>query len=469
MRGAAAGATSNSPAKYRASGCATLMRGARAFVFAAEEDFGIAPVEAQACGTPVIAYAARRRGRDDPGTTAQPSNRRVLQRAERRGNRRRHRSVRAHRACDRRRQPAGETRCAFRSELFRRALCRARQRRADARVRSGPSECGASHAERAAQPTQEQCVDARRAGAHRRPVDHRAGGSRRAAGSYRTGSHGRRPRTGSPSSPSRSRSLFVFPAVGLYRPQRGASIVEDVARARLGLADTARAGRVPGVRDQDQRRVFARLGRAVDRRRLPPADAACASAAPGAALAAPARLQPAPYLHRRRRRARPRGRAAPAPRAVERAAVCAASTTIRRSSPATSVDGVPVLGTHRRVCTATSIAATSTRCGSRCRCAPRSASGSLVIELRAHPVQVRYVPDIFGFQLLRHSFSEVAGMPVIGLTDTPMQGVQRVLKAVEDYVLRRHGAAAALAGAAADRDRHQAHFTRARCSIASSA
>jgi len=33
-----------------------LMRGARAFVYAAEEDFGIMPVEAQACGTPVIAY-----------------------------------------------------------------------------------------------------------------------------------------------------------------------------------------------------------------------------------------------------------------------------------------------------------------------------------------------------------------------------------------------------------------------------
>jgi glycosyltransferase involved in cell wall biosynthesis len=29
---------------------------ARAFIFAAEEDFGIAPVEAQACGTPVIAF-----------------------------------------------------------------------------------------------------------------------------------------------------------------------------------------------------------------------------------------------------------------------------------------------------------------------------------------------------------------------------------------------------------------------------
>lgn len=32
------------------------MQQAKAFVFAAEEDFGIIPVEAQACGTPVIAY-----------------------------------------------------------------------------------------------------------------------------------------------------------------------------------------------------------------------------------------------------------------------------------------------------------------------------------------------------------------------------------------------------------------------------
>jgi glycosyltransferase involved in cell wall biosynthesis len=47
---------------------------ARAFVFAAEEDFGIAPLEAQAYGTPVIAYGRGGvletiRGLDDPSPT----------------------------------------------------------------------------------------------------------------------------------------------------------------------------------------------------------------------------------------------------------------------------------------------------------------------------------------------------------------------------------------------------------------
>ncbi|KAB1157053.1 glycosyltransferase [Flavobacterium luteum] len=34
----------------------SLMQSAKAFVFAAQEDFGIVPIEAQACGVPVIAY-----------------------------------------------------------------------------------------------------------------------------------------------------------------------------------------------------------------------------------------------------------------------------------------------------------------------------------------------------------------------------------------------------------------------------
>ena len=35
---------------------ASFLGGARAFIFPGEEDFGIAPVEAQACGVPVIAF-----------------------------------------------------------------------------------------------------------------------------------------------------------------------------------------------------------------------------------------------------------------------------------------------------------------------------------------------------------------------------------------------------------------------------
>jgi glycosyltransferase involved in cell wall biosynthesis len=51
-----------------------LLATARAFVCAAEEDFGIAPLEAQACGTPVIAFcrggaAETLRGLDAPAPT----------------------------------------------------------------------------------------------------------------------------------------------------------------------------------------------------------------------------------------------------------------------------------------------------------------------------------------------------------------------------------------------------------------
>ena len=53
---------------------ASRVAGARAFLFAAEEDFGIAPVEAQAAGTPVIAYGRGGvresvRGQDDRAPT----------------------------------------------------------------------------------------------------------------------------------------------------------------------------------------------------------------------------------------------------------------------------------------------------------------------------------------------------------------------------------------------------------------
>lgn len=55
--------------------------------------------------------------------------------------------------------------------------------------------------------------------------------------------------------------------------------------------------------------------------------------------------------------------------------------------------------------------------------------------LYEHPVEIRFVPDIHGSHLLNHSLTEVAGLPVISLTETPMAGVSRVAKAVEDYLL----------------------------------
>ena len=49
------------------------LRRGKAFVFAAEEDFGILPVEAQACGTPVIAF-----GRGGVAETINPGETGVL-------------------------------------------------------------------------------------------------------------------------------------------------------------------------------------------------------------------------------------------------------------------------------------------------------------------------------------------------------------------------------------------------------
>ncbi len=55
--------------------------------------------------------------------------------------------------------------------------------------------------------------------------------------------------------------------------------------------------------------------------------------------------------------------------------------------------------------------------------------------LRHSAVDICYIPDIFGFQLLNHSFTEIAGLPVVNLSATPMDGINRWLKAIEDQTL----------------------------------
>ena len=59
----------------------------------------------------------------------------------------------------------------------------------------------------------------------------------------------------------------------------------------------------------------------------------------------------------------------------------------------------------------------------------------LLTQLRDFPVQICFVPDIYSFNLLHHSFSEIAGLPVINLTDTPLQGWKQLTKVIEDYLL----------------------------------
>ena len=60
---------------------------------------------------------------------------------------------------------------------------------------------------------------------------------------------------------------------------------------------------------------------------------------------------------------------------------------------------------------------------------------SLVGQLSSLPVQVTFVPDIYGVQLLNHSIDEVAGFPVIHLMDSPLSGINGLVKSIEDKLL----------------------------------
>ena len=67
----------------------------------------------------------------------------------------------------------------------------------------------------------------------------------------------------------------------------------------------------------------------------------------------------------------------------------------------------------------------------------------LLLQLQRHSVEVRLVPDIFNFALLNHSMTEVAGLPVINLAESPLSGMNRLVKGAEDFLLAALLAAAA--------------------------
>ena len=228
-------------------------------------------------------------------------------------------------------------------------------------------------------------------------------------------------------------SLVVFPGVGLYQPQRGASMVEDLRALVSGwlilLALGVFVAFVTKTSDMYSRvwvllwigsgfvlqtgvRIGMRLVLRFMRRRGYNLRHICIVGAGELGREIAQRLRRAPWS------------------GLQLSGFYDDAPDLA----GTRIDGVPVLGTIDGLHDALDRGdidqvwiALPLRAEERIR--------SLVSELRAYPVQVRYVPDIFGFHLLRHSFSEIAGMPVIGLTDTPMQGVQRALKAIEDFVL----------------------------------
>ena len=50
-------------------------------------------------------------------------------------------------------------------------------------------------------------------------------------------------------------------------------------------------------------------------------------------------------------------------------------------------------------------------------------------------VEIRYVPDIFEYQLMHHSLAEMAGVPVVNISYSAIDGLNRVVKLMEDYLM----------------------------------
>jgi len=55
--------------------------------------------------------------------------------------------------------------------------------------------------------------------------------------------------------------------------------------------------------------------------------------------------------------------------------------------------------------------------------------------LRHQTCEIRYIPDMFGFNLINHSFSEIAGIPVINLSASPFNDATKIIKFLEDKLL----------------------------------
>jgi putative colanic acid biosynthesis UDP-glucose lipid carrier transferase len=55
--------------------------------------------------------------------------------------------------------------------------------------------------------------------------------------------------------------------------------------------------------------------------------------------------------------------------------------------------------------------------------------------LRHSTITIRYIPNVLNYRLMNHSVSEIAGLPVVNLTETPLYGINQVLKLLEDRII----------------------------------
>lgn len=60
---------------------------------------------------------------------------------------------------------------------------------------------------------------------------------------------------------------------------------------------------------------------------------------------------------------------------------------------------------------------------------------AILNNLRNTTADIRLVPDVLGFRLINHSICTIAGLPVVNLSITPMDGINRYVKEVEDRVI----------------------------------
>ena len=59
----------------------------------------------------------------------------------------------------------------------------------------------------------------------------------------------------------------------------------------------------------------------------------------------------------------------------------------------------------------------------------------VISALDGSAAEIRYVPDIFEYQLMHYSLSEIGGVPVVNISYSAIDGMNEVVKTVEDYVL----------------------------------